>query len=338
MPQIDSERDRQKAVERLSATHYQEMRDSIFKRTDRILAGLMVFQWLAAITAALLLSPKTWNGPHSHTPHSLWIAIFIGGVITVTPVTLALFQPGKVLTPQTIAVAEMLTSALLIHLTGGRIETHFHIFGALAFLAFYRDWRVLITASIVVAVHHCMLGMYSPDWLYGVHAIQPWRWAEHAGWIVFEDVFLIISIVQSLNEMKAIADRQAGLEVVNADIEQQVHERTVELHDSESRLRESETKLRKIFDATHDVILINRLSDGGLIDANMAFGRSGIKQSQEFKTSSADLWASSFKQEWDKYADDSCKRRGRQPERRIPPGGRNHLAEPRFGCSHRTQR
>ena len=79
---------------------------------------------------------------------------------------------------------------------------------------------------------------------------------------MFEDVFLIISIVQSLNEMKAIADRQAGLEVVNADIEQQVHERTVELHDSESRLRESETKLRKIFDATHDVILINRLSDG----------------------------------------------------------------------------
>ena len=32
-------------------------------------------------------------------------------------------------------------SALLIHLSGGRIETHFHIFGSLAFLAFYRDCR-----------------------------------------------------------------------------------------------------------------------------------------------------------------------------------------------------
>jgi len=42
-----------------------------------------------------------------------------------------------------------LTSALLIHLSGGRIETHFHIFGSLAFLSFYRDWRVLITATAI---------------------------------------------------------------------------------------------------------------------------------------------------------------------------------------------
>ena len=33
----------------------------------------------------------------------------------------------------------MLWSGLLIHLTGGRIETHFHVFGSLAFLAFYLD-------------------------------------------------------------------------------------------------------------------------------------------------------------------------------------------------------
>ena len=46
-------------------------------------------------------------------------------------------------TRYTIATAQMLMSALLIHLTGGRIETHFHVFGSLAFLAFYRDWRVL---------------------------------------------------------------------------------------------------------------------------------------------------------------------------------------------------
>src|SRR5437762_12324173 len=48
----------------------------------------------------------------------------------------------------------MLTSALLIHLTGGRIETHFHGFGSLAFLAFYRDWKVLVPATLVVAADH----------------------------------------------------------------------------------------------------------------------------------------------------------------------------------------
>ena len=42
----------------------------------------------------------------------------------------------------------MLMGALLIHLTVGRIETHFHVFVSLAILAFYRDWRVLIPATI----------------------------------------------------------------------------------------------------------------------------------------------------------------------------------------------
>ena len=43
-------------------------------------------------------------------------------------------------------------SGLLIHLTGGRLESHFHVFGSLAFLAFYRDIRVLGTATVVTAI------------------------------------------------------------------------------------------------------------------------------------------------------------------------------------------
>jgi hypothetical protein len=76
----------------------------------------------------------------------------------------------------------MLMSALLIHLTGGRIETHFHVFGSLAFLAFYRDWRVLIPATIVVAVDHAVRGLYFPQSVFGVLTASPWRWVEHAGW------------------------------------------------------------------------------------------------------------------------------------------------------------
>ena len=63
------------------------------------------------------------------------------------PVALALLRPGVAMTRYSIAIAQMLMSALLIHLTGGRIETHFHVFGSLAFLAFYRDWRVLVPAT-----------------------------------------------------------------------------------------------------------------------------------------------------------------------------------------------
>ena len=67
-------------------------------------------------------------------------------------------RPGLPSTRYTIATAQMLMGALLIHLTGGRIETHFHVFGSLAFLAFYRDWRVLVPATIVVALDHFLRG------------------------------------------------------------------------------------------------------------------------------------------------------------------------------------
>jgi signal transduction histidine kinase len=133
----------------------------------------------------------------------------------------------------------MLTSALLIHVTGGRIETHFHVFGSLAFLAFYRDWRVLITATVVVAVDHMARGLFWPQSVFGVLAASPWRWLEHAGWVIFEDTFLFISIRQSLGEMSEVAARRARLEAVNAHIENQVTERTTELTATHKELVEA---------------------------------------------------------------------------------------------------
>src|SRR5204862_6742064 len=123
-----------------------------------------------------------------------------------------LLRPGERSTRHVIAVAQMLMAALLIHLTGGRIETHFHVFGSLAFLAFYRDWRVLIPATIVVAADHLLRGIFWPQSVYGVLVASQWRWLEHAAWVVFEDVFLIASCQRSLAEVKDTADRTAALE------------------------------------------------------------------------------------------------------------------------------
>ncbi len=135
-----------------------------------------------------------------------------------------------------IAIAQMLTSAVLIHLTGGRIETHFHVFGSLAFLAFYRDWQVLITATVIVAADHYFRGLYWPQSVYGV--LTPgWRWLEHSGWVVFEDVILLRSCFQGTSEWREIANRTAQLETTNATVEQTVVERTAKLCASESELQ-----------------------------------------------------------------------------------------------------
>src|SRR5437879_9062121 len=113
-------------------------------------------------------------------------------------------------------MAQMLTSALLIHLTGGRIETHFHVFGSLAFLAFYRDWRVLVSATVVVAADHFLRGTFLPWSVFGVAAQSPYRWIEHAAWVLFEDAFLIKACLKGTEELHQIARRQAALETQNA--------------------------------------------------------------------------------------------------------------------------
>jgi len=184
----------------------------IHKRTDRLFAWLMGAQWIAGIVFALYVSPLAWYGPVSRTHLHVWAAVIVGGIISLFPALLGLFRPGLPSTRYTIATAQMLMGALLIHLTGGRIETHFHVFGSLAFLAFYRDWRVLVPATVVVAADHVIRGAFWPQSVYGVVVASQWRWLEHAAWVVFEDVFLVASCRQAVLEMKQTATRTAALE------------------------------------------------------------------------------------------------------------------------------
>jgi PAS domain S-box-containing protein len=207
---------------------FDQQRQAVFRRTDRLFAGLLAIQWLAAVVVAVRISPLAWEGMSSHTHPHVWASLFIGGVIVSLPIGLGFCRPGLWLTRHVIAVGQMLMGALLIHLTGGRLETHFHVFGSLAFLAFYRDWRVLVTGSAVVAADHFLRGMFWPESVFGT-LTGDWRWVEHAGWVVFEDAFLIPSCLRSVREMRTIAERQARLEATNAGIEAIVQRRIAEL-------------------------------------------------------------------------------------------------------------
>ena len=191
---------------------FEQYQSDLHQRTDRLFAGLLGFQWIAGILFALWISPLAWSGTVSRTHVHVWAAIILGGIINLFPAALGILRPGRPSTRFTIGVAQMLMGALLIHLTGGRIETHFHVFGSLAFLAFYRDWRVLIPATIVVALDHMLRGLFWPQSVYGVFVASQWRWLEHAAWVVFEDVFLLMSCVRGLAEMRQTAERTAALE------------------------------------------------------------------------------------------------------------------------------
>jgi len=219
-------------IESRARVLFEEHLHGVQAKTDRMFAVLLAGEWLLGIVFAAVISPRAWSGIESSVHPHLLAAVFLGGVLISLPLFLIRYSPGTSATRQVIAVSQMLMSGLLIHLTGGRIETHFHVFGSLAFLGFYRDWRVLVAATITTALDHLLRGIFYPQSVYGVLSASIWRTLEHAGWVIFEVFFLVLAAHNSLKEMTTIAERQAGMEHANK-----------ELQDSHARAEEANQRL-----------------------------------------------------------------------------------------------
>jgi hypothetical protein len=203
------------AIVRRAQERFEAHRDRIFRSTDRLFAWLMLGQWVFAIVIALTFSPYAWEGKTRSVHVHVWTALVLGAIVSSLPVALALWRPGHVLTRHVIAGAQMLWSALLIHLTGGRIETHFHVFGSLGILAGYRAWPVLLTATVVIACDHLARGLLWPESVYGVVNPEWWRFLEHAFWVLYAAAFLSVLCLRSVKEMRLLAERGAELEALS---------------------------------------------------------------------------------------------------------------------------
>ena len=140
---VDSETGRTAMAAGRADELYAERLAAGYRRVDRLFAVLLPVQWVAAVAFAVWLSPYTWAGESASVHVHVWAAVGLGGLIVALPLFLIHRDAGSATTRHAVAVAQMLMGALLIHISGGRIETHFHVFGSLAFLALYRDWRVL---------------------------------------------------------------------------------------------------------------------------------------------------------------------------------------------------
>ena len=208
---------------------YQQFRQAGDEDTNLLFLRLLIAEWIAGVLVALVVSPYAWAG-HDRLIHiHVWLALILGAILALYPAIVLRRDPTSERFKYIVACAQMFFSILFIHLSGGRIETHFHIFGSLAFLAFYRNWRVLIPATVITGIDHVVRGIYFPQSVFGVLFASHWRWFEHVCWVLFEVYFLYVWCERSRRELEGLALTQAELEDVKASVEREVDQRTQEL-------------------------------------------------------------------------------------------------------------
>jgi diguanylate cyclase (GGDEF)-like protein len=114
-------------------------------RADRIMVGMNIF--LMAVCLAIAPLRGTFDA-----------ALLVGLPTLLLSVWLQRAHTGTLATRLFMASAFMVFTGLIIHQTGGDIEAHFSAFGLIGVLLYYRDWRTIVVATLVIYLHHLILG------------------------------------------------------------------------------------------------------------------------------------------------------------------------------------
>jgi diguanylate cyclase len=110
------------------------------------------------------------------------------------------------------ALGLVMCSAVLVYLSGGVTEMHFHFFVIVGILTLYQDWLPFLLAIGFVVVHHAVLGTLDPAAVFG----NPQAIAHPLEWALIHGAFILaasaVSIVAwRLNEEHAFRDSLTNL-------------------------------------------------------------------------------------------------------------------------------
>jgi hypothetical protein len=114
-------------------------------------------------------------------------ALLEASVIAVLAFAASISKQGRSSMGVLSAIGLVTSSALLVHLSGGTIEAHFHFFVVLGLISLYQDWKPYLIAIGYVVVHHGFMGVVQPSAVYNHASAQnnPWLWAAiHGGFVL----------------------------------------------------------------------------------------------------------------------------------------------------------
>src|SRR5690606_31336906 len=170
----------------------------------------------------------------------------------IVPTLIHYLSPGSVFSRIAFACALMIFSALTIQQTRGATEAHFGIFVLLAFLLYYRDWRPILAAASLIAVHHLSFNYLQAAQL-GFHVFDSGpsftRVLVHAAYVVLESGMLMYMAIRLQAQSVEAAHVAATARTIGSgDLTRQIS-----TNDGDSLLEAIETMRKGLADAIREV-------------------------------------------------------------------------------------
>jgi PAS domain S-box-containing protein len=170
---------------------------AVWERRHRVLLALL---WAHVVGISLFALLRGYPAAHSVQES---VPVAVASVI-------ASIGRGRILRSSAATVGVMTSSAVLVHLSGGVIEVHFHFFVMLSIIALYNDWIPFLLAVGYVVVHHGTVGVLFPEDVYNHPAAiaNPWKWAAIHG------IFVLMASAAGLGAWRLGEEARARAELI----------------------------------------------------------------------------------------------------------------------------
>ncbi|PXW98537.1 methyl-accepting chemotaxis protein [Sphaerotilus hippei] len=162
------------------------------QRADRFMLAVLSAQCLIALAEA-----SYFGG----FPLALGVSVLVGMLAVGT----WMMAPASSASRHVFAFSTMVMVALQIDLSRGMSEFHFGVFLGLALLIAYRDWTVIVTGALTIALHHVLFDRLQASGA-GVYCLTEPNFYQiliHAGYVVVQAGFEIVMAQRMKSDMAA---------------------------------------------------------------------------------------------------------------------------------------